>query len=352
MIEALLPYIHDGFFDVSINDRSLTLKVIQDGAEIEKNGGFYIGAQNDTNIQHVIIRILKQVEGKDLSTTNYIRIFMPHMGIEIPIDKCLYSDDNYIYIDWIIEYPITEIAGQTQFSLCLQNKTEELVNWEFNTQPAPTIIVATLHKQELIELTTINAYKNIDSWNGAYYTFANSPLTEMDKTDITPIITIQEDTRELIIPNNFNFGVETDHNIKIVGVQFPNSFDGIVFDNTWKGFISYCNANGEEDKTELTYIGNSLYLFRVPIGITENAGTVTFAFSLVKYKDSTKLEYVFNSQPNQASVFATVAGGEKLLVMSDQQFNERFIPALHTHFSPTLEAYFANNNVVFDGDIW
>lgn len=354
--EQILPYISDGYFLINNTTREMTLTDIN-GEEL--NNVFYIGAELDVNIQHVIIKLPNKYEGKELKDATYVRIFLqvgtnPIGFVEINENRQYYDANNdCVYIDWIVGPDATQVAGQAFLSLCLQNKLNETtIQWEFNSQPIAAQIVQTLHSTEKLVTIEYDAFQSIDSWQNSDYVFLddNSIIDWSKINDVNKIIYIDKNTRTITMPELFDFGIETDHNVKYVFVAFPKIYEGTIFNTTdWNYYASYTNADGESDKSLLVKNATAIddeYIYVawiITIGVTEAAGVVQFSFFAANTEDF-KIKQAFNTLYDNALVNKTVLGGERLTIMSDDKFQEALVKG--------LTYYFANNNVVFDGDVW
>lgn len=358
----IAPYIKDGFFDINSKDRSMTLKK-PDGTIISNT--LFIGAELDKNIQNIIFRISRwAAEAMDLINLSNVYVHLQGQGQE-PFRTELtniYYDTNYLYISWLIGNAVTQFTGFVDFALCIQNKhkesaTSETIYWEYNTQPAEGFIVPTLHGQNDLAPIEDSSYEKIDNWDGITYTFPTI-FPETPYRNVENTFYIDANNRLITVPEDFNFGIETDHGVKIIAVGFPKIIDGTdITTIAIEPYLTYTNANEETDRTkaipnstwteikdEIEYIG---YYFIIPIGVTEYAGEVSFAFSFI-YKTNGQINTAFNSEPAYAPVLATVAGGERLTVMTRDEFEA----VLDSKMFDAMQRFFEENSIVFDGDVY
>lgn len=373
---TIVNWITDGYLEIDPVTRQISLMKNNGTTYVPSNDDFYLGAEQDTKIQHVVFKLPKTVEGVDLSQCSVKRVWLGEVGSKISKSQTnisSYVDENDLWIVWEVTHSITTVlTGWVALSLCLQNTSSNnnltTIHWEFNSQPYNALIVETLHGTEEYPEVIVDAYDNVDSWEKSPYYFENqlnaNSFNGIEINDATNLFTIGSENRTISVPTQgFDFGLKTDHHIKSFFVQFPDSFNGTsLTTEDWNGYIEYTNAKGQTDHTPLvritrttgsgaTAISNTYYAFKPNIGMTCEAGLVRFSFSLVKTENS-KIIQAFNSQPEYADVLDTVEGGETLQISSPSEFArtlERYLPLI---LPDTINAMLSINDLIFNGDVW
>lgn len=355
----VLPYIKDGLFQVDEQTRALQLK---DDTGAILDDIFYIGAQNDANVQHIIFKLPRMFEHTDLSTANKVYIYMQvdNTTTRITINAARhYCDANNIYIDWIVGPEATANPGQALFSISLQNiddtTTPNTINWKYGSQEAMGEIVSTSHSGVDLEPIELDIYENIDDWQGDYYFYSEDALAVDDSIefDSNNAIFIYDRTRELHVDEELDLGVETDHHTKRIFIAFPKEYDGNDYskDDEWKFYAHYTNADNQTDKSrliKLTDINQTsahyiFYTWLIPIGVTAKAGAVQLSFSIVK-EEHGKIAKSFNSLSETLYVQKTVVGVDRFMMNVQETFEHRLIDAL-----PDVLSEF---NITINGNVW
>ena len=317
-------YIADGIFIMSSADR--TLQLYEKDESTENSDTYCIGAQNDINIQHIIIKLDRFLEGRDLATANKAFIFFKTREIQ-PVritlnDSHQYCNDDYIYLEWIIDDQITQYSGAIDFSICLQKQTESVIDWDLNSQSTTIEVVPSIHTENEAPSVNDDTYEDYDSWTQSEFTYRSD-------IDVIPLpetfnqyncIFINSNSRDLSIDDDaINLGFETDHMVKTLYIGFPSTAADIHIDSTWEFYAKYNNAQNQGDKSQLIYLesdANYIYCaWCIPIGVTQRAGQVGVSFSALK-RTGGKMEQLFNSGEDSLSVFASIQGVNTLQVMS------------------------------------
>lgn len=342
-------YTADGIFIMSSVDR--TLQLYEADGTTEKDEIYYIGAQNDINIQHIIIKLDRYLEGKDLSTANKVYIFFKTREIQ-PVRITLnenhqYCDDNYIYLEWIIDNKITQYSGAMDFSICLQKQTESVIEWDLNSQSTTVEVVPSIHTENEVPSVNDDTYEDYDSWTKSEFTYRSDigeiPVPEEFNDD--NCIFIDGDTRALSISNAINLGFETDHMVKTLYIRFPLTAADVQMNGDWEFYAKYNNAQNQGDKSQLTVIHVEDYIYCawcIPIGVTQRAGQVGISFSALK-KTGGKIEQLFNSGEDSLPVFASIQGVNTLEITS---LTDELL------FSKLQHLLSKSHSIILNGNVW
>ena len=380
-------YISNGYFKLNIHNRALEYHL---GQEFSSEY-FYIGTNNDSNVQHVIVKIPRYYEGSDLAQANDIYIYFQNekedrtTRVKLNIKNCYVLQDQdtntldeYIYIDWVVGAEVTKKHGTLLFSICLQNNEEYQINednavtyikWEIHSQETEAIIVKTLHGNVTMSPIYYDIYET-DGWQGGYYIkwdYTTDEIIPIHPT-LDNVIIINAGNRDLQIPSTLTLGVEHDHYAKRIYFALPKQYQDTIFDiNTWDFYAQYTNALGKADNTPLEQfligenaigdLNDTNYVFfswLVPIGATEKEGLVEIAFSAVVQNtsqeelcNSNKIIRSWNSAAETLAVLPGIRGGVNFAqsVVESQGLTK-------TQFRTMLRNLFAEDNVIINGDVW
>ena len=361
------PYINDGLF--IIDSRTRTIQLYSSDASNPLLSDFYIGAHQDANIQHIIFRIDRIYESLDLNAATHAYIFFQPENEE-PIRVTLdnnkqYYNDDYIYLDWTIVSEVTQYVGNVNFSICLQKKEEPsehnnnigTIFWEFNSNYTSAIIVPSLSASEESLPITTDTYETYDSWQGKKYSFSEEyegTIWVSDDPDKHIIINTDSEGRTLTIPTYMDLGRETDHMMKVIYIDYPLNATDFQIDQTWELYANYSNAKGQRgtSKLKLCETGDDQYIcgaWFIPIGATQYAGLVDVSFSAIKRNEDTSIQNRFNSAIGTLQVYDSLVGGEMLVILSEDEFENKLTDKLPNVLSQLLSK---SQTVILNGDVW
>ena len=362
----ITPYIRDGLFVLqNMKTRELAYFTADNG--VISSEEYYIGAQQDTNVQHVIIKCNRFIENTDLIQATHVYIYFHPFGampmrVTLSNDKQYYNE-NYIYLDWTITSLVTQFTGEINFAICFRSATdpddEELgtIYWELNSQSASAIIVSSLSNKNTIPTSIDDTYEEYDTWSGEKYTYRsdyNDWPFMAEYVDQT--ITINEYSGALNVPEYLGLGRAMDHLVTWMYIAIPKTIYDSPITSNWDFYINYTNAKGESGTTKLVKsweddgdIGFIYCTWFVPIGATLYAGPVDISVACI-HRIGNAIAQSMHSNAATLVVAPSIVSGEMIQILSDDELlavkiNDILPDSLTNLLSPS-------NSIILNGDIW